>query len=123
MKMLFLAVALSFCLCPAGALAADARADSPEGAGVKIFIHPDTGEILTREQWLDLGIEDERPGERSLPQGRAPEKQRPQAPLEGRLVELGNGDYLIVVDMPESHGVHTQVRFDEDGKPRLECDH
>lgn len=128
-KLLLFIAALS--LSSSGALAGGPPADSgetaaqtiAEGAGGKIFIHPETGDILTHRQWLDLGIEEQEPGTQALPKHPAGEKENFPEVLRGKRVELENGDYVIVVDMPRSHGVHTRVHLDKDGAHQTECDH
>ena len=134
-KLLFIITVLS--LFTVGALAGGPPANSPEtaaekrsldqglkeGAGAKIFMHPETGEILTHRQWLDLGGEEQKPDTHSLPGDRAGKKESFPEVLQGKRVELENGDYVIVVDMPRSHGVHTRMRLDKDGTPQIECDH
>ncbi len=128
-KLLLLIVALSFSSpgALAGGLPDDSRETAAptfrEGAGGKIFIHPETGEILTYRQWLDLGIEEQKPDPQALPEDRTGQKENFPEVLQGKRVELENGDYVIVVDMPSSHGVHTRVRMDKDGVPQIECNH
>ena len=84
-------------------------------ARVKAFIHPQTGEILTYEQWRALGIADDQAG-------RGEPRNAPRE-LEGRRVDLENGDYVIIVDTPASGRIETKARFDENGKVHITCDH
>lgn len=56
---------------------------------------------------------------------------RPQAPetedfatvLKGKKIDLENGDYVIVVDVPDSKLTETKVRFDKDGEAHFRCNH
>ena len=138
MKRVLLIVALSACIWPSGAFAGDRSpddskkhpgrteavaqsADAP-GAKSKAFIHPETGEILTREQWQDLGIENnEAAAARSSSD--APETENTPTVLQGRQIDLGNGDYVIVVDTPDSERIETKAWFDEEGKAHIKCNH
>ena len=43
--------------------------------------------------------------------------------LQGRQIDLGNGDYVIVVDTPDSEMVETKAWFDEEGKAHIKCNH
>lgn len=98
-------------------------ADTPS-AKSKAFIHPDTGEILTHEQRQVLGIENDEAEAVSRSSSDAPEPvESAQTVLEGRKVDLGNGDYVIVVDAPESEMVETKVWFDQEGKAHISCNH
>lgn len=137
MKQLLLIAALSICIWPAGTLAGDLlspgdhssekaavpqSAEAP-GAEVKVLIHPETGEILTRGQWEALGLENDEteavPSYSSEPSG----TENAPAVLQGRQVDLGNGDYVIIVDTPDSERIETKVRFDEEGKAHIRCNH
>ena len=132
MKQLLLIAALSLCFWPADAFAGgppspadhpgETAADAP-GTGAKAFIHPETGEVLTHEQWQSLGTEDGRGAAAARAAQDAPEPQSGGAVLEGRKVDLGNGDYAIIVDAPDSERTETRVRFDENGKAHLSCGH
>ena len=137
MKQLLLIAALSICIWPTGALAGDPSspgnrssekaavpqsAEAP-GAKVKVLIHPETGEILTRGQWEALGLEND---EIEAIPGYSPESSGTEnAPevLQGRQIDLGNGDYVIIVDTPDSERIETRVRFDEEGKAHITCNH
>lgn len=137
MKQLLLVAALSTCVWPTGAFADDppvpgnhsgktAAVSQPAeavGANVKVFIHPETGKILTREQWESLGIEnDETEGiPHSSPEPL--ETDDTQTILKGKRIDLENGDYVIVVDAPDWEMVETKVWFDEEGKAHIRCDH
>ena len=137
MKQLLLIAALSICIWPTGALAGDPpslgehsgekaavpqSAEAP-GAEVKVLIHPETGEILTRGQWEDLGLENDETG--AIPHHSSEPSGAENAPavLQGRQVDLGNGDYVIIVDAPDSERIETKVRFDEEGKAHITCNH
>lgn len=139
MKTLLLIVASLICAWPTGVFA-DSRtsevpgersrqkaavsrpADAP-GAKSKVFMHPDTGEILTHEQWQALGMENDEAEETPRFSSDAPEPQSARTVLEGRQIDLGNGDYVIVVDAPESEMVETKVWFDKEGKAHIRCEH
>ena len=138
MKTVLLIAVLSICVWPSGALAGDRSPDNSKkhpgrteaaakpadvpGAKSKAFIHPETGEILTREQWQDLGIEnDEAAADRSPSD--APETENAPTVLQGRQIDLGNGDYVIVVDTPDSERIETKAWFDEEGKAHIKCSH
>lgn len=97
-------------------------ADAPS-AKSKAFIHPDTGEILTREQWQALGLENDEADTVPRSSSDTPEPEDTQTVLQGRQIDLGNGDYVIVVDAPESEMVETKVWFDEKGKAHIRCNH
>ena len=91
---------------------------------MKAFIHPETGEILTREQWEALGIEsDETKATPPRPSSELSETEDAPTVLKGRRINLENGDYVIVVDVPESEMVETKVWFDEEGKAHITCNH
>ena len=107
---------------PDDSLSAKTKAD-PADAALKAFIHPDTGEILTYEQWQELGIEDKQSDDASSGGRNRLQPQNPPPALKGRLVELEDGDYVIVVDAPEGMGVETKVHFDEEGRPHFRCTH
>lgn len=139
MKVPFLIIALLICAWPTGVFADYQTSEVPKehssrktavsrhadtsSARSKAFIHPDTGEILTHEQWQVLGIENDEAEAVSRSSSDAPEPERAQTMLEGRQIDLGNGDYVIVVDAPESEMVETKVWFDEEGKARIRCNH
>ncbi len=139
MKTLLLITALLICAWPTGVFAdtqtsevpgersrqkaaVSRPADAPS-AKSKAFIHPDTGEILTREQWQALGLENDEAEAVTRSSSDAPEPESTQAVLQGRQIDLGNGDYVIVVDAPESEMVETKVWFDEKGKAHIRCNH
>ena len=139
MKRVLLIVALSACIWPSGAFAGDLSSDDSKkhpgrteaaaqsadapGAKSKAFIHPETGEILTREQWQDLGIENDEPDSDSRSSSDAPETENAPTVLQGRQIDLGNGDYVIVVDTPDSERIETKAWFDEKGKVHIKCNH
>lgn len=131
-----LIAALSICVWPGGAFAENQGsgvpgepsrqeaavsqpADAP-GAKSKAFIHPDTGEILTYEQWQALGLEN---GETDATSRPSDVSQDVPTVLQGRQIDLENGDYVIVVDTPESEMVETKAWFDEKGKAHFRCNH
>ena len=93
------------------------------GVDVKIFIHPETGKILTSEQWEALGIEND--GIEAVPHSSSGSLETEHAPtiLKGKRINLEDGDYVIVVDAPNSETVETKVRFDEEGKAHIRCNH
>ncbi|MDE0291127.1 MAG: hypothetical protein OXK19_01235 [Candidatus Dadabacteria bacterium] len=135
MKQLLLIAALSACVWPTGAFADDppepknhlrktAAVSQPaeaSGADVKVFIHPDTGEILAREQWETLGIENDETETVPHLSSESPETEDTQTILKGKKIDLENGDYVIVVDAPDM--VETKAWFDEDGKAHIRCNH
>ena len=139
MKRVLLIVALSICVWPIGAFAGDKPPDDSKkhpgrteaaaqpadvpGAKVKAFIHPETGEILTHEQWQALGIENDEPDSDSRSSSEAPETENAPTVLQGRQIDLGNGDYVIVVDVPDSERIETKAWFDEEGKAHIKCSH
>ena len=136
MKTVLLTAVLSICVWPTGAFADNQTSDVPgersrqkaavpqpadaPGAKSKAFIHPDTGEILTHEQWQSLGIEN---GEADATSRPSDVSQDAPTVLQGRQIDLGNGDYVIVVDAPESEMVETKAWFDEKGKAHIRCNH
>ena len=137
MKLLLLIAALSVCVWPTDAFAGDLpapddhsgrvgavsqSAEAP-GAKAKVFIHPETGEILTYEQWQALGTQDSQGATATRPSQDDKGNESGGTVLEGRKVDLGNGDYVIVVDTPDSEGIETKVRFDENGKAHISCEH
>ena len=137
MKAVLLIVALSIYIWPVGAFADDPSAPKDHsrqtvavsqpteapGAKAKVFIHPETGEILTREQWQALGIENDEAETVPRSSSDAPESESTQTVLQGRQIDLGNGDYVIVVDAPEFEMVETKAWFDEEGKAHIRCNH
>ena len=139
MKTLLLIAALLICVWPTGAFAEDrtsevsressrqkaavSRPAYAPGAKSKAFIHPETGEILTHEQWHSLGLENDEAESAFSFSSDAPEPESDHTMLQGRQVDLGNGDYVIVVDVPESEMVETKVWFDEKGKSHIICNH
>lgn len=137
MKQLLLIAALSACVWPAGTFAdgppapgdlSGKTAALPQpaeasGADVKVFIHPETGKILTREQWEALSIENEE-SEATLRSSPEPsETENAPTILKGKRIDLENGDYVIVVDAPDSEIVETKAWFDEEGKAHIRCNH
>ena len=135
MKQLLLIAALSAYIWPTGTFADDlptprnhlsktAAVSQPteaSGANVKIFIHPETGKILTSEQWEALGIENDET--EAVPHSSSESLETEHAPtiLKGKRVDLENGDYVIVVDAPDM--VETKAWFDEEGKAHIRCNH
>jgi len=135
MKRLLLIAALSACVWPAGAFADDPPApgnhsgktaavpqpaEAP-GADVKVFIHPETGEILTSEQRESLGIENDETEAAPRSSSGPPETEDAPTILKGKRIDLENGDYVIVVDAPDM--VETKAWFDEEGKAHIRCNH
>ena len=137
MKTVLLIATLSICIWPTGSLAGDlpapgdrsrktaavSRPAEAPGARVKAFIHPETGEILTREQWEALGIGNDEAEAAPRSSSKTPETEDVTTVLQGRRVDLGNGDYVIVVDTPDSEMVETKAWFDKDGKAHFRCNH
>ena len=137
MKQFLLIAALSACVWPTGSFASDppapgnhssktAAVSQPaeaSGANVKVFIHPETGKILTSEQWEALGIENK--GTEVIPHSSSEPLETEHAPtiLKGKRIDLENGDYVIVVDAPDSEMVKTKAWFDEEGKAHIMCNH
>ena len=137
MKTVLLIAALSICVWPTGAFAGDPPApgdhsrktvavsqpaEAPD-AKVKAFIHPETGEILTREQWEALGIGNNEAETTPRSSSEPPETESPPTVLKGRRIDLGNGDYVIVVDAPDSQMVEIKARLDNEGKTHIRCNH
>ena len=137
MKTVLLIATLSICIWPTGSLAGDlpapgdrsgktaavSRPAEAPGARVKAFIHPETGEILTYEQWQALGIENDEAEATPRSSSDAPQLENDRTVLQGRQIDLGNGDYVIVVDTPDSERVETKAWFDEEGKAHIKCNH
>ncbi len=135
MKQLLLIAVLSTCFWSTGTFADDLPAPgnhsgktvavSPpaeaSGANVKVFIHPETGKILTSEQWEALDIEND--GTEAVPHSSSESLETEYAPtiLKGKRIDLENGDYVIVVDAPDM--VETKAWFDEEGKAHIRCNH
>ena len=90
---------------------------------MKAFIHPETGEILTHEQWQALGIGNDETEATPRSSSDAPQLENDRTVLQGRQIDLGNGDYVIVVDTPDSERVETKAWFDEEGKAHFRCNH
>ena len=101
----------------------DAYAHGEGSAEAKVVIHPETGEVLSREQRESLGIESDEGGAAARSSPESPETERAPKILKGRQIDLGNGDYVIVVDTPEEEMVETRVWFDEKGKAHFRCSH
>lgn len=139
MKQLLLVAMFSICVWPTAPFASNppvpgdhssktATVSQPaEVAGnnvnVKVFIHPETGEILTREQWESLGIENDETEVIPHSSPEPLETDDAQRILKGKRIDLENGDYVIVVDAPDWEMVETKVWFDEKGKAHIRCDH
>ena len=141
MKTVLLIVAFSICVWPTGAFADNQTSELPgepsrqtaatsqpseapaPRAEAKAFIHPETGEILTREQWQALGLENDEAEAVPRFSSNTPEPENTQTVLHGRQIDLGNGDYVIVVDAPESDMVETKAWFDEKGRAHIRCNH
>lgn len=135
MKQLLLVATLLVCIWPTGSLAGDppapgnhpgktlavSRPGEAPGAKVKVFIHLETGEILTREQWEALGIENEEQEATLRSSPEPPETETAQTILKGKRIDLENGDYAIVVDAPDM--VETKAWFDDEGKAHIRCTH
>lgn len=137
MKTVLLITALLICAWPAGAFAGDPpppgdhlrktvavsqSAEAP-GAKVKVFIHPETGEILTRDQWEALGIGNDEAEATPRYSSEPPEMENAPTVLKGRRIDLGNGDYIIAVDDPDSEMVKTKTWFDDEGEIHIRCTH
>ena len=90
---------------------------------MKAFIHPETGEILTREQWRQLGIKNDEDDSGSLSSSNASRQESAPAVLQGREIDLGNGNSAIIVDSPDSDLVETKAWFDEEGEVHFKCNH
>ena len=101
----------------------DVYVHSEGNAEAKVFIHPETGEILSREQWEQLGIENDEAEAAAHSSPESSETEHAPTILKGRQIDLGNGDYVIVVDAPEEEMVETKVWFDEEGKAHIRCSH
>lgn len=132
MKRLLLVAAFWACIWPRDSFAGDppAPGDHPgktaavsqpaeaSGANVKVFIRPETGEILARKQGEAPGIEND--GTEAVPRS-SPETGNTRTILKGKRIDLENGDYVIVVDAPDT--VETRAWFDEEGKAHIRCNH
>ena len=137
MKQLLLIATLSTCGWPTGAFADDPPAPGnhsrktvavsqpteASGANVKVFIHPETGEILTHKQWESLGIENDETEAIQRSSSEPLETEDTPTILKGKKIDLENGGYVIVVDAPDSEMVETKAWFDEDGKAHIRCNH
>ena len=137
MRQLLLIAALSACVWPTGAFADDppapgnhsrktaAVSQPPEasGANVKVFIHPETGKILPREQWESLGIENDETEAGPHSSSEPLETEHAPTILKGKRIDLENGDYVIVVDAPDSEMAETKAWFDKEGKAHIRCNH
>ena len=135
MKQLLLIAALSACVWPTGAFADDLPAPrnhssktaavlqptEASGANVKVFIHPETGKILTSEQWESLGIENDETEAVPLSSSEPLETEDIQMILKGKKIDLENGNYVIVVDAPDI--IETKAWFNEEGKAHIKCNH
>lgn len=135
MKQLLLIATFSACAWPTGAFADDPPApgnhsrkpvavSQPAEApstNVKVFIHPETGKILTRKQWEALEIEKDET--EAIPHSSPESLETEDTPtiLKGKRIDLENGDYVIVVDAPDM--VETKAWFDEEGKAHIRCNH
>ena len=135
MKQLLLVATLSISVWPISSFAGDpptprnhsdktaviSQPAEASGVNVKVFIHPDTGEILAREQWEALDIENDETETIPHSSSESPETEDTQTILKGKKIDLENGDYVIVVDAPDM--VETKAWFDEDGKGHIRCNH
>ena len=135
MKQFLLVVTLSISVWPTGSFASDPPAPGDHlsktvavsqpaeaaVANVKVFIHPETGEILTHKQWKALDIENDETEAAPHSSSKPLETENTQATLKGKKIDLENGDYAIVVDAPDM--VETRVQFDEEGKAHIRCNH
>ena len=137
MKTVLLIVTLLICVWPTGAFAGDPPAPGDHSrktaavpqpakassAKVKAFIHPETGELLTREEREALGIGNDEAEAIPRSSSESPETENTPKVLEGRRIDLENGDYIIVVDDPDSEMVKTKAQFDSEGKIHIRCTH
>jgi len=137
MKQLLLIAALSACVWPTGSFASDPPAPGnysgktvavsqpaeASGANVKVFIHPETGKILTSEQWEALGLKHDETEALTHSSSEPLETEHAPTILKGKRIDLENGDYVIIVDAPDSEMVETKAWFDEEGKAHIRCNH
>ena len=135
MKQFLLIVTLSVSIWPTGSFASDPPAPGDHsgktaavsqpaeasGANVKVFIHPETGKVLTRKQGESLSIENDETEAMPHSSPEPLETENAQTTLKGKKIDLENGDYVIVVDAPDM--VETRVQFDEEGKAHIRCNH
>ena len=91
------------------------------GSHLRVFRDPDTGEILTYEQWQSFDFEDQR-AEHSHSDSAEAAEEAPKRTLEVKTVTLPDGRQVRIVKTPEWMKSRTRVRFDEKGKAHLICD-
>ncbi len=89
---------------------------SSQGAELEAYVDPDTGEILTREQWQNLGLDAD---QHSTDTGPSDEKDPAADVVEAKIVTLPDGSIVIGIDTRGMPGTETKVRFDENGKAHL----
>lgn len=137
MRTVLLIAAVSICFWPtdafsggppspgdhSGKAAAVSQPAEAPGTRAKVFIHPETGEILTRDQWEALGPENDGTGALPVSSPEPPETENSPTVLKGKRVDLENGDYVIVVDTPEQEASETKVWFDKEGKAHFRGSH
>lgn len=80
---------------------------------VKAFIHPDTGEILTYEQWQSFDFEDQQV-ECPRSDSATAAGEIPKRTIEPRTITLPDGRQVTVVKSPDWLKRKTRIRFDDD---------
>ena len=83
---------------------------------MRAFVNPDTGEVLTYEQWQSFDFEDQQEEHSRRDSAAAAEE------VTERTITLPDGRQVTVVKAPDWMKVHTRVRFDDKGKAYLTCD-
>ena len=94
---------------------------APGGSHMRAFVNPDTGEVLTYEQWQSFDFEDQRE-EHPRHDSATDAEEVAERTIEERTITLPDGRQVTVVKAPDWMKVHTRVRFDDKGKAYLTCD-
>ncbi len=99
---------------------ADVSVDSPtkrhsQNSYLKAYVDPDTGEILTYEQWRELGLDTDREDAAGSSEKKEPDTRF----IKSKTVTLPDGSTVTVIDAEDAPGTETKVWFDEKGEAHL----
>ncbi len=89
-------------------------------SALEAYVDPDTGEILTYEQWQDMGLDSE---QHLTDTDSSEEKDSAPDIVKSRVITLPDGTTIIGIDGEDLPASETRVHFDENGKAHLSCTH